>query len=108
MSETQQWLYRIQPVRATMLAEGSTPEEDEITRQHFTYLKQLCEAGTVILAGRTLNTGYSSFGIIIFKAESEAAAWDIVRRRSGSAGPTVPRRVVSLSHRAYGCRQCLI
>jgi uncharacterized protein YciI len=78
MTEMQQWLYRIQPVRATMLAEGSTPQEDEITRQHFAYLKQLTETGTVILAGRTLNSDYSSFGIIIFKAADEAAAWAIV------------------------------
>ena len=74
----QQWLYRIQTVRPQLLSEGSTREEDAITSQHFHYLKGLMEAGVVILAGRTQNTDYSSFGIIIFKAEDEAAAWEIV------------------------------
>jgi uncharacterized protein YciI len=61
-----------------MLSEGSTPEEDTSTTQHFNYLKGLMQAGVVILAGRSQTTDYSSFGIIIFKAEDEAAAWKIV------------------------------
>ena len=73
-----QWLYRIQPTRPEMLSDGSTPQEDEITSQHFRYLKGLMEQGIVLLAGRTLNTDNSSFGIIIFKAENEAAARAIV------------------------------
>lgn len=36
------------------------------------------EKGTVILAGRTQNTDYSSFGIVIFKAESPEQARSIV------------------------------
>ena len=74
-----QWLYKIQPVRPAMLSEGSTPEEDAITEQHFDYLKRLTEAGVVILAGRTQTTDYSSFGLIIFNAEDEAAAHEIVQ-----------------------------
>jgi len=76
----QQWLYCIQPVRPQMLSEGSTPEEDAITTQHFNYLKSLMEQGVVILAGRTQTTDYSSFGIIIFQAEDEAAAWAVVHK----------------------------
>ena len=78
MADTQQWLYRIQPTRPEMLSEGSTSQEDEITSKHFRYLKGLMEQGVVLLAGRTLNTDNSSFGIIIFKAEDEAAARAIV------------------------------
>lgn len=78
MTDMQQYLYRIQPVRPAMLSEGSTPEEAEIVSQHFDYLKDLMEQGIVILAGRTLNTEYSSFGIIIFKAESEDAAREVM------------------------------
>ena len=37
------------------------------------------EKGIVILAGRTQNTDYSSFGICIFKAESEEEARTIVQ-----------------------------
>ena len=83
MTETQQWLYRIQPVRPEMLSEGSTPGEDAITAQHFNYLKELMNQGVVILAGRTLNTDTSSFGIIIFNAESEEKAREIMHNDPG-------------------------
>lgn len=78
MVQMQQWLYRIQPVRPEMLTEGPTPEEAAITEQHFDYLKELMSQGIVILAGRTQTTGYSSFGIIIFNAENEVAARQIM------------------------------
>lgn len=69
-----QYLYRIQPTRATMLSEGATPEEDAIVSEHFTYLQNLNEQGIVLLAGRTLNTDSTSFGIIIFEAENDDSA----------------------------------
>ena len=59
------YMYRIQPVRPAMLAEGSTAEEARITAEHFAYLKQLMADGLLILAGRTLNSDYSAFGIAI-------------------------------------------
>jgi uncharacterized protein YciI len=61
-----------------MLSEGPTPEEERIVGDHYSYLKKLTDQGVVILAGRTLNTDESSFGIIIFRAESEEAARRIV------------------------------
>jgi uncharacterized protein YciI len=69
-----QWLYRIQPSRKDMLAEGPTPEEQRIVGEHFASLKEMTEKGVVMLAGRTLNTDTSSFGIVIFKAEDEMEA----------------------------------
>lgn len=74
----EQFLYKIQPARPEMLSDGPTDRETEIVSQHFAYLKRLTEAGTVLLAGRTLNTDPTSFGIVIFQAESEEAAQDIV------------------------------
>jgi len=73
-----QYLYKIQPARAAMLPEGPTPEEEKIVDEHFSYLKDLLMDGVVILAGRTLNTDASSFGIVIFRAESEASAQDVM------------------------------
>jgi uncharacterized protein YciI len=73
-----QYLYRIQPTRPAMLTDGATPEEDAIVSQHFNYLKDLMAQGVVILAGRTLNTDETTFGIIIFNAASDAAAQHIV------------------------------
>lgn len=73
-----QYLYRIQPTRPAMLSEGATPREEEIISQHFGYLEGLTRQRVVILAGRTLNTDETSFGIVIFEAESETAAQAIV------------------------------
>lgn len=65
------YIYRIQPVRPEMLSGTPTDEEAQITAEHFAYLKRLMEAGVLILAGRTLNSDYSSFGIAIFKASDD-------------------------------------
>jgi uncharacterized protein len=74
-----QYLYRIQPVRPAMLSDAPTEEESRLTSEHFAYLKDLTEKGQVILAGRTLGTGYDSFGIIIFCAEDDEAANALVQ-----------------------------
>lgn len=78
MADVNQYLYKIQPTRPEMLAAGPTEREAELVGQHFNYLKGLLEAGIVLLAGRTLNTDPSSFGIIIFQAGSEGEAQAIV------------------------------
>ena len=78
MTDRLQFLYKIQPTRPAMLSEGSTEQEATIVGQHFNYLKDLTEKGVLLLAGRTLNTDESSFGIIIFEADSEEAAQTIV------------------------------
>jgi uncharacterized protein YciI len=72
-----QWLYRIQPTRPGILSEGPTEEEGGIIDEHFEYLKKLTEKGVVLLAGRTLNTDPSSFGIVIYVAKDEKDARDI-------------------------------
>lgn len=82
------FLYRIQPVRHEMLTGGSTESERKTVEEHFAYLKQLTNAGTVLLAGRTRNTDTSSFGIVILSADSEEAA-----RRIMNEDPAVKGRV---------------
>jgi uncharacterized protein YciI len=78
MTEIPQFLYKIQPTRVEMLREGLTEEEAEIIASHFEYLSDLREQDILILAGRTLNTDESSFGIVIFNAESEERAREIM------------------------------
>ena len=72
-----QYLYKIQPTRAGFLIE-STPEENRIVSEHFDYLKNLSNRGVVLLAGRTLNTDRSSFGIVVFVAENDTEARNIL------------------------------
>jgi uncharacterized protein YciI len=72
-----------------MLADGPTPEEAEVVSEHFAYLQQLAEKGVVVLAGRTLTTDESSFGIVILRADSEEAARNVV-----DTDPAVERQVM--------------
>jgi len=60
-----------------MLTKGSTEVESRIISEHFNYLKRLTE-DVVILAGRTQNTDYSSFGIVLLRAETIEAAREIM------------------------------
>ena len=78
MEKLGQILYRIQPVRHDMLANGSTEFESRIVAEHFNYLKRLTSDGVVILAGRTQNTDNSSFGIVLFNAETVEEAREIM------------------------------
>jgi len=89
MPDSTLFLYKIQPVRPEMLSNGLTAEEDRIISEHFAYLQDLTEAGVVLLAGRTLNTDYSSFGIVILRASSEQEARQIMHN-----DPAVKQRVM--------------
>jgi len=75
--ETTQFLYTVQPVRPGFYDE-STPEEDRIVTAHFHYLKALCDRGDVLLAGRTLHTDPTSFGLVILRAGSACEAQQIM------------------------------
>ena len=61
-----------------MLTSGSTEFESRIVSEHFNYLERLTKDGVVILAGRTQNTDYSTFGIVLFNAETVQAAREIM------------------------------
>ena len=65
-------------MRPELLTTGPSTDEKEIIAQHFSYLKNLMDKGIVILAGRTLNTDTSSFGMVIFNSESVEAAHQIL------------------------------
>jgi uncharacterized protein YciI len=81
LKETQpekQFLYRIQPTRTDLLKSGPTKEEATLVEEHFNYLQDLTAKGVAILVGRTLTTEESTFGLVIFRAESEEAAREIM------------------------------
>lgn len=79
MSQTTEFIYRIQPTRPEMLSEGPTKVEQARVEEHFKYLEALLEDGILILAGRTVNTDPSAFGIVVFRAESDQAARQIMQ-----------------------------
>ena len=73
-----QYLYRIRPTRLEMVTNGPTDEESSIMSEHFDYLKSLTKQGVVLVFGRTQNNDTSTFGITIFRAESDDAARSII------------------------------
>jgi|TARA_Y100000310_G_scaffold286082_1_gene309973 uncharacterized protein YciI len=79
MTDTQQFLYVLKPVRLGMVTEGPNAEESPVLAQHAAYLEDLTEAGTVVLFGRTQNADATGFGLVIFEAESEQAAEQTMR-----------------------------
>jgi uncharacterized protein YciI len=73
-----QYLYKIQPTRLEMVTIGPTDEEISIVSEHFNYLKALTTQGVVLVFGRTQNNDASTFGITIFRAESDDKARSIM------------------------------
>ena len=61
-----------------MITNGPTDEESSIISEHFDYLKSLTKQGVVLVFGRTQNDDTSTFGITIFRAESDDVARSIM------------------------------
>jgi uncharacterized protein YciI len=61
-----------------MVTKGPTDEEVAIVSEHFNYLKALTDKGVVLVFGRTQNSDASTFGLCIFRAESDEAARSIM------------------------------
>jgi Uncharacterized protein conserved in bacteria len=79
-----QWIYRIVPTRAEMVADA-TERESELVGAHFAYLVEIRDRGVLILAGRTQEV-VGTFGIAIFEAEDEAAARALMEGDPAVAG----------------------
>lgn len=75
---TNQYIYKLHPVRPEMLTKGPTDSESNILGAHVAYLEQLSKKAVVLLAGRTQTTDDATFGIVILKAGSESEARDIM------------------------------
>ena len=56
-----------------------TDTENAVATAHFEYLSRAAKTGQVILAGRTMEPLGKTFGLVIFEADSEAAAMDFMR-----------------------------
>jgi uncharacterized protein YciI len=79
MAETSQFLYRIVPTRAQMLVSGPTEREMAVVDSHFAHLQKLAADGVVLMAGRTLDTGPDTWGIVVLQAASLAEAEALMR-----------------------------
>ena len=89
MADTPQFLYRIVPTRPEMLVSGPTEAESAVVGAHFAYLQGLVADGVVLMAGRTVDTGADTWGIVVFQAASAADADAVMR-----ADPAIARGVM--------------
>lgn len=90
MKHTGEYLYVLRANRPEMLSQRPTPDEQGVLEQHLEYLEDLADRGVVRLAGRTQNNDPSSFGIVIFRADSPEDA-----RRIMAEDPAVAAGVMS-------------
>jgi uncharacterized protein YciI len=56
-----------------------TDTENAVVTEHFEHLTRSARSGQVILAGRTMEPLDKTFGLVIFEADSEAAAIEFMR-----------------------------
>lgn len=81
------------PPRPTFADDASQAERSAVG-EHFAYLRAACEAGRLVLAGRT--TDRPPMGLAVFEAETDEAAEAFVR-----GDPVVARGVFKAEVRPY-------
>lgn len=84
------YLYVIRPARPEMLTGGMTEAEQNTVAAYFEYLQGLADRGVVRIAGRTLDTGNQTFGLVVFMAASGTEAQRVV-----DEDPAVRERVMT-------------
>ncbi|MBS8265407.1 hypothetical protein DYI25_13345 [Mesobacillus boroniphilus] len=84
--ELQQFIYVLRLLPEYLVESNWTAETNEVVGRHFESLKILLEQDTVIMAGRTTTMDDSSFGIVVFKAESEVEAEKLMLSDPAVAG----------------------
>lgn len=71
-----EFIYRLELIERLEKDENWTDDDNRIVNEHFDYLKNLLSQNRLILAGRTTNE--NKFGIVIFEAETNENAQDIM------------------------------
>ena len=89
-----------------MVEDEPTGKEAAIVKEHFRYLTSLTEKGIVLVFGRTQNNDANTFGITIFRAESESEARSIVQndpavRKGVMHSELYPYKVAGLNTRGW-------
>ncbi len=70
----EQYVYVLQVAPQFQDEASWTAAEEAVVARHFERLALAVKSGQLILAGRTLEPLTATFGLVIFEAESEAAA----------------------------------
>ena len=92
----QQFVYVLRVASAFHEAGKWTQKENEAVGRHFARLAEATKLGKVIFAGKTSEPLDATFGLVVFEAESEAAA-----RQFMEADPAVVAGVMSATLHPY-------
>lgn len=95
-AKPKQWLYVLRLVPRLHDDAAWTEDDERVVGAHFQRLKQLTADGVVILAGRTLEAGERTMGLVVFEAADEAAA-----RALMEADPTVAGGLMTATLHPY-------
>jgi len=79
-SKKQQFSYLLQLKNEALISDPDawTEKDNNIVSIHFAYLQNLLQQGTLLMAGRSLVATPNNFGIVVFEAESEVEACQIM------------------------------
>jgi uncharacterized protein YciI len=75
----QQYIYVMRPIPRLHSAQGWTAAEGQVAARHLAHLKQLTDAGTAIIVGRTPTVDSTTFGMVIIEAGSIEQARQIMQ-----------------------------
>ncbi|WP_113929073.1 YciI family protein [Bacillus sp. P14.5] len=78
--EKQQFVYKLRLVDKWTVDENWTDKENETVARHFRYLSRLLDEKALVMAGKTKGLEPSTFGIVIFEAETEEEAQSIMNQ----------------------------
>ena len=90
-----QFIYVLKLIPRLLDQKSWTPREERIVETHFQYLKELTEAGTIILVGRTQQMDEETFGIAIFEAATEEDARRIMENDPAVQGGIMTAKLFS-------------
>jgi uncharacterized protein YciI len=69
---------RTRPTRPAMMVEGLNEQERASFARHSAWLQRKIEEGAAVFVGRTSGRGADGWALGVFKAQSEAAARDLM------------------------------
>jgi len=72
------FIYILKLVKRLIPEEGWTPVDSAVVEEHFKRLILLKENGKLLLAGKTTGQDENTFGVVIFQAENNEEANDIM------------------------------
>jgi len=86
LEKPKQFIYVLRLVPRLHADANWTSQDKNVLQQHFVRFQEAIKAGQLILAGRTSESGDTTFGIAIFQAKDEAAARKFMEEDPAVAG----------------------